>query len=331
MRSAPLTVLLAPMLLAACAVGGPSVAGPAASPQASPAASPSPQESTSPAPAYPSYYIESLRTRPPQDGRITIGELMFRGAGYTKSHMTWTSGGQVMTGTASIPDGTGPFPVVIVNHGHIPEERYWIGQDSGIFGDPMAAHGFISLAPNYPGYAGSGEGDPAMPTIVRTAVTVMDLVSSLPSLPQADPARVAMMGHSNGGGVSQLVMVADSRVKAAVLFAPVSSDMADNARKWWLTSGSAAPLPTPEADPDGYAHISPRNYFGFNRAPTLLLQGTADQDIPAAWTTATFDALRAQGIKSRLDWFPGGRHDLVGGDLSRAVASAEAWVRETLG
>ena len=49
-----------------------------------------------------------------------------------------------MTGTISLPDGPGPFPVVVVNHGFIPPERYWIGQDSGIFGDPMASHGFIS-------------------------------------------------------------------------------------------------------------------------------------------------------------------------------------------
>ena len=116
---------------------------------------------------------------------------MFRGDGYTKYHVVWPSQGQVMTGTISLPDGAGPFPVVIVNHGHIPTGRYWVGQDSGIFGDPMAAHGFISMAPNYPGYAGSGTLDPAYPDVVAEAVADLDLISSLGSLPQASASRVA--------------------------------------------------------------------------------------------------------------------------------------------
>jgi len=258
---------------------------------------------------------------------------MFRGPGFTKSHLSWTGGGQTMTGTISIPDGSGPFPVVIVNHGHIPVERYWIGQDSGIFGDPMAAHGFISIAPNYPGYAGSGSVPPEYPSIVYTAVTVMDLVSSLPSLPQADPSKVAIMGHSNGGGVSQLLMVTDPRIRAAALFAPVSSDMRDNSRKWWLASHSMGALGNPDdsAAREGYDHISPRNYFQASTPPVILLQGSADEDIPAAWTQATYDSLLARGAKARLVWFPGGRHDLVGADLGGAVAEAEAWIRSALG
>src|ERR671938_797404 len=101
-----------------------------------------------------------------------------------------------------------------------------------------------------------------MPQIVATAITVMDLVGSLASLPQADTSKVGMMGHSNGGGVSLLVMSVDPRVKAFALYAPVSSDMRDNARKWWLRSGSQGPLGSPDTDTVDYAHISPRNYFG---------------------------------------------------------------------
>ena len=255
---------------------------------------------------------------------------MSRGAGYTKSHMTWPSQGQTMTGTISMPDGAGPFPVVIVNHGFIPTSRYWIGQDSGIFGDPMAGHGFISVAPNYPGYAGSGQLDPNNPAIINQAIADMDLVSSLATLPQADVKRVGMMGHSNGGGVSLLVSVIDPRVKAFALFAPVSSDMADNARKWWLASGTMGGMPSPDAAPDVYAHVSPRNYFTSATPGMLFLQGTADQDILAAWTNATIQALQAKGVPASVKWYPGALHDMVGSDLSDADARAEAWIRSQL-
>jgi dipeptidyl aminopeptidase/acylaminoacyl peptidase len=270
--------------------------------------------------------------RPRTAGKLEIGDVMFRGQGFTKSHMTWPSGGQTMTGTISLPDGSGPFPVVVVNHGFIPPERYWIGQDSGIFGDPMAAHGLISVAPNWPGYAGSGPAPSDLPPIVGQVVATLDLIGALGSLPQADVSRVALVGHSNGGGISEIAMVVDSRIKAVVLHGPVSSDMADNARKWWLKRPeSLAGLGTPDSDPDGYRHLSPRNYFEAGQPPVLIIQGMSDHTIPAEWTNATLDALQQAGVESRVMWFNGADHDFVGVDLSNAVAAQEAWIRMALG
>ena len=329
----PRTALAGVALVALAACSSPSAAAPhlAVSPPARPTASAATTTSPSPSPepSYPPYYIESLRKLSHPGGAIQVGAQMFRGAGFTKSQMSWPSQGQVMTGTISMPDGAGPFPVVIVNHGHIPATRYWVGQDSGIFGDPMSAHGFISLAPNYPGYAGSGQLDPVYPSIIGEAIANMDLISSLSSLPQADVRRVAMIGHSNGGGVGLLIAVIDPRVRALALFAPVSSDMADNARKWWQGSSRGA-APDPDAAPAAYAHISPRNYFSATTPPTLFLQGTRDQDIPAAWTNTTLSALQARGVDASVTWYPGALHDMVGSDLADADARAEAWIRQHL-
>ena len=285
----------------------------------------------SPTPQLPPYYIESLRARPYPGGKLQLGAEMFRGAGFTKYYMSWPSGGQSMTGTISLPDGNGPFPVVVVNHGFIPPDRYWIGQDSGIFGDPMAGHGFISVAPNWPGYAGSGSAPADLPQIVGELVTALDLVSSLNSLAQADMGKIAFVGHSNGGGISQLAMVVDPRVKAVVLHGPVSSDMADNARKWWLQRPeSLGGLGAPDSNPEGYRHLSPRNYFEPGQPPVLILQGTVDHTIPAEWTNVTYAALQQKGIESRLTWFDGADHDFVGTNLDNAVAAQDAWIRHAL-
>src|SRR5215470_8103296 len=298
---------------------------PVPSPQATVARTPAPT------PPLPSYAIESLRTRSYPGGQLTIGDEMFRGQGFTKYHMTWPSSGQTMTGTISLPDGPGPFPVVVVNHGYIPPDRYWIGQDSGIFGDPMAAHGFISVAPNWPGYSGSGPAPSDLPQIVGELVTALDLVSSLNTLPQADIGKIAFIGHSNGGGISQLAMVVDPRIKAVVLHGPVSSDMADNARKWWLQRPeSLGALGTPDSNPEGYRHLSPRTYFEAGQPPVLIIQGTADHTIPAEWTNATYAALQQNGIESRLMWVDGADHDFVGANLDNAVAAQEAWIRHAL-
>ena len=330
------TGLLGLVLAASACTGGQTATKPRHSPPPAPSPAPVATPAAAPAPAatpaLPPYAIESLRARAYPGGQLTIGDVMFRGQGFTKYHMSWPSNGQIMTGTISLPDGTGPFPVVVVNHGFIPPERYWIGQDSGIFGDPMAGHGFISVAPNWPGYAGSGPAPADLPQIVGQAVTALDLVSSVSALPRADRNRIAFVGHSNGGGISEIAMVVDPRIKAVVLQAPVSTDMADNARKWWLQRPeSLAGLGTPDGNPDGYRHLSPRNYLAAGEPPVLLVQGTVDHTIPADWTNATYAALQRAGIESKLMWIDGGDHDLVGANLDTAVSAQEAWIRHAFG
>src|SRR5919201_450092 len=128
-------------------------------------------------PAYPPYYIESLRATSHPGGKLDVGAVLGRGSGFTKYRITWPSAGSTMTGSLSMPDGDGPFPVVVVGHGH------------------------ITADPDYPGHAGSGPEPDGFPALVGDAVTVMDLVGSLTTLPKADTSRIAMIGHSNGGGV----------------------------------------------------------------------------------------------------------------------------------
>ena len=48
--------------------------------------------------------------------------------------------------------------------------------------------------------------------------------------------------------------------------------------------------------PDGYRHLSPRNYLTAANPPVLIIQGTADHTIPAAWTNTTYSALQQAGI-----------------------------------
>ena len=59
--------------------------------------------------------------------------------------------------------------------------------------------------------------------------------------------------------------------------------------------------------------------------------GGADEQIPAAWTTATYRALRRAGVKTRLVWIPGAPHIMAGADLAGENAAAEAWIRQALG
>jgi dipeptidyl aminopeptidase/acylaminoacyl peptidase len=283
-----------------------------------------------PAPSAP-YAIASLRARPHQGGSIAVGGVLASGPGYTKRTVTWSSMGTTMTGVLDIPSGSGPFPVVVVNHGYVPVSQYYVGLDSSKYADPLATQGFLTVSPNYPGYGGSGPGDSDVPPIVAEAISDMDLISTLATFPAADPSRIAVAGHSNGGGVSLILIAADPRVRAAVLYAPVSSDMADNARKWWVHSpGGAGPLGSPDADPQAYASMSPRGYLPHAGPATLIMQGTNDEQIPAAWTAATVQALQDAAIRTRFVSFPAAMHNFRGADLVGANELAVEWLRSVM-
>lgn len=276
----------------------------------------------------PPYAIATLRDRPHATGRITIGDAIGPGPGYAKYHLTWVSGGDTMTGVLDIPSGNGTFPVVLVNHGYAPVSQYYEGLDTAIYADPMASAGFLTISPSYPGYLGSGPGAMDVPPIVAEAISDLDLISELPTLPQADPARVAVAGHSNGGGVAEILMAADPGLRAAALYAPVSSDMADNAGKWWVhTPGGTSGLPDPSSDPGAYQLMSPRPWFDARTPPALIMQGTSDPEIPAAWTAATVQALQSAGAQVRFVSFPGATHIFGGADLDRANSMAIDWLR----
>jgi len=325
-RLAAAAVPLVVSSLCACSSGG--APRPATTVAPAPRTVPRPAIAPSPTPALPAYAIESLRARSYTGGRLVLGARLGGTAAYTTWRITWPSQGGTMTGEADIPPGPGPFPVAVVDHGYIPPALYREGQDSTKYADAYAAAGFLTVAPDYPGYAGSAPPEPDLVPIEAEAVADMDLIGSLPTLPQADPGRVALAGHSNGGGVAELVMVVDPRVRSVVLYAPVSTDMADNARRWWIHHpGATGPLGAPDADPPGYALISPRNHLRAGGPPVLVLQGEADEQIPAAWTEATVFALRAAGVTTRLVSFPGATHNLAGADLVRANGLAVDWMR----
>ncbi|HVS42297.1 MAG TPA: prolyl oligopeptidase family serine peptidase [Candidatus Dormibacteraeota bacterium] len=330
----PLAAALIALTLGACSGAGARPPAPSPRPVAR-AATPSPGPHPSPAPhprppspKLPPYAIEALRARSYTGGVVTLGARLGGTAQYTTYRITWPSQGGTMTGEADIPAGRGPFPVAVVDHGYIPAAVYRPGQDSTKYADAYAAAGILTVAPDYPGYAGSAPGEPDLVPIEAEAVEVMDLIGALPTLPQADPGRVSVSGHSNGGGVAELVMVIDARVRSVVLYAPVSTDMADNARKWWTRHpGGTGPLGSPDTDPAAYALISPRGFLRAGGPPVLVLQGEADEQIPAEWTAATVAALRAADVTTRFVSFPGATHNLTGADLARANALAVDWMR----
>src|SRR5207237_1186699 len=112
------------------------------------------------------------------------------------------------------PEGTGPFPVVIYNHGspggHEREERLFV-----YVGEMLTHRGYVVIVPERRGYGkadgptfgeaiGEDRGPRFVARVQEETDDVLAVVEFLKALPYADTKRVAVMGWSIGGFVSGL-------------------------------------------------------------------------------------------------------------------------------
>jgi dipeptidyl aminopeptidase/acylaminoacyl peptidase len=270
------------------------------------------------------YTIQGLRERDYSGGVIEITHTITDTNSFTKYLIRYPSddssvgSGQslTITGMMNVPKGDGPFPVVILNHGYIPPSRFWSGADTWRAADHLAAQGYLTISPDFRGWGGSDSGS----NYFRSGLVIdaLNLIGSLPSLSQADPERVGMWGHSMGGGVTTKAITIDPRIKAAVLYAPVSADDTRVMRRWGHGSGGgdddtlARAYREASRDQDFLQMTSPIFYLHLVQAPVQIHQGAADTTTPPEWAEAIRDALQAAGKEVEYFSYPRQGHALQG-------------------
>jgi dipeptidyl aminopeptidase/acylaminoacyl peptidase len=249
-------------------------------------------------------------------GRIRRVREVLANEAYTRHEVTYPSGDVTVSGVLLRPRGQGPFPAVVLNHGYIEPSVYSSGQGLSREQDYLARAGFVVLHTDYRGHAAS---DPASEGDRETRLGyTRDAINAVQSLKRerfVDPDRVAMLGRSMGGGVTYNALVAKpGLVRAAVVFAPVSSDFVDNFDRWTVAERPDAAAATyrrhgtPEDRPEFYDGLSARTYFDRITEPVLIHHGTRDASCPIAWSRTTQRLLRRAGVDSRLEVYPGEQH-----------------------
>lgn len=296
------------------------------------------------------YTIESLRARAYPGGKIQVRSVLTTTRGFTRYYIDYpsndpsASSGQgpsessgralTITGIMQVPPGEGPFPVVILNHGYIPRERYWSGADTWNAAEYLNRRGYLTVAPDFRSWGGSDVGHSFFST--GQVIDALNLISSLSSIPEADVERVGMWGHSMGGGVTTKAITIDPRVKAAVLYAPVSADDTEVLARWGsgckpgpsgeLAAGCAgADVLTGDldqklylaytaavSDPQFLYQTSPINYLDWVTAPVQIHVGTFDTRTPPEWSAAIHRALQEAGKEVEYYTYSGQGHTLEG-------------------
>lgn len=285
------------------------------------------------------YTVEGLRQHDYQGGEIHIRETLVETDQYTGYLIDYPSDGLTITGVMQIPVGEGPFPVIVMNHGFYARSVFSSGDGTDRSSAFLAEHGYITLASDYRSW---GDSDVAESLFYSgLVIDVINLLNAIPSIPEADPDRIGMWGHSMGGGVTIKVLTIDPRVKAGVLYSPVSADHADIIARWGngcfgdiaagelvigCNSADVVPLELPldlqnaysfaAQNPEMMEQISPIFHLDRVTAPVQIHYGSEDgqtlSGTPPQWSVKVTQALRDSGKYAELYEYTGQGHSFIG-------------------
>ena len=241
---------------------------------------------------------------------LTIQERLESPPGFARALFTYLSDGLTIYGYMNIPAGEGPFPVVIFIHGYVEARKYETLDYSTRYTDDLARRGVIVIHPNLRGYPPSDNGPDYFETgkaidILNLAAIVQRDAGKTGLLLQADPDKIAVWGHSTGGGVAIRVVTINMpsltgsgpAIKAAILYAPMSGDEAKNAyRTYYTFSGQTRwqfefTVPEEELLP-----ISPVYHYDRIEAAVQIHHGAQDTLVPIEWSQETCATMQDAGV-----------------------------------
>ncbi len=265
--------------------------------------------------------IDFLATRSYGGGTITLHEVMESNTAFNRFLISYPSDSLTIYGFMNVPQGTGPFPVIIALHGYIDPAIYYTLDYTTRYADALARAGYLVLHPNLRGYKPSDDG----PNLFRVgmATDVLNLIAIVRDqggqpgpLALADPERIGLWGHSMGGGISLRVLTVSPHVDAAVLYGSMSGDERRNyeaIQAWSGRQRGAFELAIPD---EALQRIAPIYFLNRIQAAVSIHHGAADELVPPWWSDDLCERLRALEKTVQCLSYPGQPHTFVGeGDL----------------
>jgi pimeloyl-ACP methyl ester carboxylesterase len=293
------------------------------------------------------YTIEGLRAHNYQSGAVTVIGAIQETKDFIGYLIEYPSDGLNIRGVMQIPTrGEPPYPVIMMNHGYFSRSVFRSGDGTDRAAEFLNTRGYLTIAPDYRSWGMSDYG--ASLFYSGLAIDVVNLLKAIPSIPEADAARVGLWGHSMGGAVTMKVLtvvgsnprLSEINIRAAVLYSTVSADQADALERWGLgcfgdvldgetrtdcNSSDIVPLDLPAelqaaylkaaSDPEVLHRVSPIYYLKDVTAPVQIhygkLDGIVTSGTPPEWSIKLFNAFIEAGKPVKLVAYDGQRHSFI--------------------
>ncbi len=219
--------------------------------------------------------------------------------------------GEPLSGWLYRPRGAkAPGPVVLSFHGG-PE-----GQEVPSFRadyQALVAQGIAVFAPNVRGSAGFGKRFVNLDNGALRVNAVKDIVSSVDAVVKAgvaDPKRLGIMGGSYGGYMTMagLVEYPDLFAAGADLFGVVNFKTFFKHTEAWMAAISKIEYGDPDTEGEMLDRLSPLTRIDRVKAPTLVLHGANDTNVPVIEAEQVVDSLKKRGVPVEYVLFPDEGH-----------------------
>jgi dipeptidyl aminopeptidase/acylaminoacyl peptidase len=178
----------------------------------------------------------------------------------------------------------------------------------------LAASGFVVLGINYRGSSGRGQAFANSIAADWGQKEVEDLLAGIDYVVAAglaDPQRLGIGGWSYGGILTDYVIAADRRMKAAVSGAGSANMLSMYGHDEYIMQYNNE-LGPPWRNPARWISLSyPFLHADKIHTPTLFLGGDRDFDVPIVGGEQMYQALRTLGIPAQLIVYPGQFHSLT--------------------
>lgn len=229
------------------------------------------------------------------------------------------------------PIAEGRYPAVVVH----PEAGHLAREMRGVVRD-LAARGYVAVAADYRRAVGSTYRDTLFTW--RDAGDPRAVFERVRGDRRVDPARIGLLGFSQGGVYSLVTAAETGQAAAVVAYYPVTDfelwlgDPARRRREQWVfrfirrhfyrQSGAASE----EEFSTFLARASPLRHAERIRAPVLLVHGTSDRSSGIEESRRLAARLRALGRPVELLEIPGAGHVFNFRDREKAALAWEATV-----
>jgi dipeptidyl aminopeptidase/acylaminoacyl peptidase len=231
------------------------------------------------------------------------------------------------------PGVSGPAPYVLSFHGGPEaEERPAFRSDY----QALLAHGIGVLAPNVRGSAGFGKRFVNLDNGALRVGAVRDIKSSVDFLVQgklADSRRIGIMGGSYGGYMvmAGLTEYPDLFAAGADLFGVVNFETFFAHTEPWMAAVSTIEYGDPKTQLQMLRDLSPIHKVDRVKAPTLVLHGANDTNVPVVEAEQVVDNLKRRGVPVEYVLFPDEGHGFrKTPNRIRSTVSIVSWFQEHL-
>ena len=217
--------------------------------------------------------------------------------------------GLELSGWLYRPAGAPPYPMVLSFHGG-PEGQERPGFNSTY--QALLANGIAVFAPNVRGSSGFGKKFVNLDNGALRKNGVKDIESCVAAAVKngADPKRVGIMGGSYGGYMVMAGMTEYPQTFAAGadLFGVVNFETFFKHTELWMAAISKIEYGDPDKEADMLRDLSPIHKVDRVTAPTIVLHGANDTNVPVVEAEQVVESLKKRGVPVEYVLFPDEGH-----------------------